>query len=166
VQMILDQFPIEVDGIHGVLHWARVLFNGRQICDATPARRDVIEYFALLHDSRRFSNGGDYLHGPRAARFAAAIREEWIALDDEGFRLLQQAIHGHTRGGCGADITVQACWDSDRLDLGRAGIQPVAQRLCTLPAREEDTIQKATERAITNWVAKDILAEWGVRWPG
>ena len=65
VQMILDQLPINADGIHGVLHWARVLHNGRYICQHTKARRDVVEYFALLHDSRRFSNGGDFFHGPR-----------------------------------------------------------------------------------------------------
>ncbi len=165
VKLILDQFPIEVEGIHGILHWARVLHNGRHICKYTSARQDVVEYFALLHDSRRFSNGGDYLHGPRAARFAASIREEWISLDDEGFRLLQQAVHGHTRGGCGADISVQACWDSDRLDLGRVGIQPIPRRLCTPPAREEATIRMATERAARGWVAEDILAEWGVKWP-
>jgi uncharacterized protein len=165
VKLILDQLPIEVDGIHGVLHWARVLTNGRYLCQHTSARQDVVEYFSLLHDSRRFSNGGDFLHGPRAARFAASLRDPWISLDDAGFKLLQTAIHGHTQGGCGADITVQACWDSDRLDLGRAGITPVPHRLCTLPAREPAAIELATQRAVRNWVAVDVLAEWGIDWP-
>ena len=100
-----------------------------------------------------------------AAQFASEIRDRWIPLDDEGFQLLHRAIQGHTRGGCGAEISVQACWDSDRLDLGRAGIIPIARKLCTPPAREPEIIQMATDRAISNWVAKDILAEWGVDWP-
>ncbi len=100
---------------------------------------------------------------PRNSR--TEIRDRWISLDDEGFQLLHRAIQGHTKGGCGAEITVQACWDSDRLDLGRAGIIPIPGKLCTSPAREPEVIQLSTDRAIRNWVAKDILAEWGVGWP-
>jgi uncharacterized protein len=35
-----------------------------------------------------------------------------------------------------ADVTVQTCWDADRLDLVRIDIQPEAERLCTDAARQ------------------------------
>jgi hypothetical protein len=34
------------------------------------------------------------------------------------------------------DITVQTCWDADRLDLPRVGIQPLPQFLCTEAAKK------------------------------
>jgi uncharacterized protein len=50
---------------------------------------------------------------------------------------------GHVRG----DLTVQACWDADRLDLARAGITPHPKRLCTDPARAPQTIEAAVRMA-------------------
>jgi uncharacterized protein len=164
VNLIINQFPVEITGIHGVLHWARVLENGRLVARYTAARVDVIEYFALLHDSRRFSNSGDRMHGPRAANFASSLRAKWIPLDDDGFALLQHAIRHHAEGGCYNDETVQACWDADRLDLARAYIEPKPHLLCTLPGRETSTISWANERSRSNFIAENVLAEWGVDW--
>jgi uncharacterized protein len=50
---------------------------------------------------------------------------------------------GHTRWHDPGDATVLACWDADRLDLGRVGIRPVPHRLCTAPARQPDAIAQA-----------------------
>jgi uncharacterized protein len=41
----------------------------------------------------------------------------------------------HSHGSTEADSTVQACWDADRLDLVRIGIEPEPDRLCTDAAR-------------------------------
>ena len=46
---------------------------------------------------------------------------------------------GHTTG----DATVLACWDSDRLDLGRVGIRPHPSRLCTVQAKARAMIEDA-----------------------
>ncbi|MBT5083254.1 MAG: hypothetical protein HOM62_22025 [Rhodospirillaceae bacterium] len=46
-----------------------------------------------------------------------------------------------------ADITVQTCWDADRLDLGRAGIVPDPRYLCTDAAKEPRMIEWAHNRA-------------------
>jgi uncharacterized protein len=46
------------------------------------------------------------------------------------------------------DVTVQTCWDADRLDLGRVGIRPVASRLCTPAARAPDVIAWAYARSL------------------
>lgn len=43
--------------------------------------------------------------------------------------------------------TVLACWDADRLDLARVGIQPQPQRLCTGAARDASTIGAAMRMA-------------------
>ena len=47
-----------------------------------------------------------------------------------------------------ADITVQTCWDSDRLDLGRVGIKPMADKLCTKVAKKNEVIEAAHRRSI------------------
>ena len=164
VQFILDQFPMKPQGIHGIFHWARVYENGRRLAAETGARLDVIEYFALLHDSRRKNDWGDHKHGPRAAAFITGLREQWIDLDDVGFSSLVQAVKGHTNGSCDADVTVQTCWDADRLDLKRVGISPIPSRLCTPPAREPATIQWASERASHHWIAEATLEAWGINW--
>ena len=40
-------------------------------------------------------------------------------------------------------IKVQTCWDADRLDLGRVGIYPDAQFLCTNTAKYPAFIHRA-----------------------
>ena len=47
-----------------------------------------------------------------------------------------------------ADITVQTCWDADRLDLGRVGIRPDPRRLCTAAARNPRMIEAAFARSL------------------
>jgi uncharacterized protein len=164
VKFILAQFPMKPQGIHGVFHWARVFENGRCLAKETNARLDVVEHFALLHDSRRLNDWGDHNHGPRAADFIASIREQWIDLDEEGYTWLVQAVKGHTNGSCEADVTVQTCWDGDRLDLKRVGISPIPSRLCTPPAREPDIIHWASERASHHWIEEATLEAWGIDW--
>jgi uncharacterized protein len=125
---------------------------------------DVLEYFALLHDSRRLDDDHDASHGARAAQFAIALRNPWIDLDEEGFVLLEQALSRHTGGTCEEDVTVQACLDADRLDLERVGIQPNPRWLCTPRARDPETIAWASARARTGYVAIEILERWGIDW--
>jgi uncharacterized protein len=55
---------------------------------------------------------------------------------------------------------VQACWDADRLDLGRVGIAPAPERLCTAAARER--IAWANERALRGFEPAFVRAAWGV----
>ncbi|MFM7531655.1 MAG: hypothetical protein ACKO5J_04035, partial [Rubrivivax sp.] len=49
----------------------------------------------------------------------------------------------HSSGLTEADVTVQTCWDADRLDLGRVGIRPSPRYLCTPAARQPETIARA-----------------------
>ena len=52
-------------------------------------------------------------------------------LPDEHFELLQYACVWHTHGLLNNDPTIGTCWDADRLDLARVGIQPDAHFMST-----------------------------------
>jgi len=60
-----------------------------------------------------------------------------------------EALKYHSDGYTEADITVQVCWDADRLDLGRVGIKPAPHRLCTASAKSVDVLEAAYERSTT-----------------
>jgi uncharacterized protein len=55
----------------------------------------------------------------------------------------------HTDGMVAADPTTQTCWDADRLDLGRVGIRPNAELLCTPAARAPQIIEWAWQRSLS-----------------
>jgi uncharacterized protein len=63
--------------------------------------------------------------------------------------LLFEACAGHSDGLFDADITVQLCWDADRFDLGRVGIEPSKKRLCTDAARDWEMYYWAHDRAMS-----------------
>ncbi len=65
----------------------------------------------------------------------------------------------HTMGKTTGDVTVQTCWDADRLDLGRVGIRPHHKYLCTKAAKDAQMIAWAYHRSITNAVPA-IVNEW------
>jgi uncharacterized protein len=161
---ILHQYPLPWNGIHGISHWARVLENGRRLAVLTGAKIEVVELFAVLHDSRRTNEGVDYIHGPQGAKYAAKIHDRFFWLPDEDFALLQKACAGHTNGHTRADVTVQTCWDADRLDLGRVGITPQPKRLCTPAARDPAILAWAESRSRILAVPELIRTEWGLEY--
>ena len=128
----------------------------------TGANVEVVSLFAVLHDSRRINEVTDPEHGPRAAEFAVELRGSVFDLDDHEFRLLYRACEGHTHERNHHDVTIQTCWDSDRLDLGRVGIMPHPSRLCTEFAKRPDTIKWADGRASFGVVPTFVLDEWGI----
>lgn len=165
LEVVLLDYVLPLDGCHGVIHWARVLENGLRLSRETGAKTDVVTLFAVLHDARRVNEHFDPDHGPRAAEFAAAIRNRCIDLPDDDFHLLQIACEGHTHTLTHPDITVQTCWDADRLDLGRVGVTPHPSRLCTDVARRPDTIRWADGRASMGFVPRLIVDEWEIQRP-
>jgi hypothetical protein len=66
-----------------------------------------------------------------------------VELDATGFEHLCEAMRLHNDGHTTGDPAVLACWDADRLDLGRVGTTPHASRLCTAPARNPHAIMQA-----------------------
>lgn len=136
------------DGFHGRDHWLRVLFNAREIAVETGTNLRVLELFAVLHDSRRENENHDPEHGYRAAAYAVELRGKWFDLADDEMQLLMEACRFHSDGMTEAHPTVQACWDADRLDLGRVGIRPDPQYLCTTYARRLEVVEAAYLRSI------------------
>ncbi len=148
IKYLKSYFRLDWLGIHGSPHWARVLLNGTYLAEKENARLDVITLFAFLHDHEREHDNADYVHGLRAAKNAAKLRDVYFTIDDEGFNLLCYAMDRHSDGETQADITVQCCWDADRLDLGRIGIYPDADRLCTKSAKDPEFIKICADRSI------------------
>ena len=162
IQAVLGHYRLPLAGTHGLPHWGRVLENGRFLGAQTGARMDVVDLFAVFHDSRRRNEAIDPGHGRRGARLAATLRGRWYDLDETGFQLLVYACQAHTDGLTEADITIQTCWDADRLDLPRVGILASADFLCTAPAQEPATIAWARDRAERRLVLPFLETEWGV----
>lgn len=157
---ILRDYALPARGYHGVVHWARVWENGLRIADATGADREVVALFALFHDSRRINEHRDPGHGQRGGELARSLRGSLVHLDDARFELLYEACRLHTDGHVTGDPTMLACWDADRLDLGRVGILPEPRLLCTDTAR--DLLMWAHERADVDYEPTDVLTAWGV----
>ena len=94
-----DEFAIALEQVVAgtapeVPHWARVLENGRRLLEATGARRDIVELFAVFHDSQRINGGIDDGHGRRGAELAGNLRGVVYELDDEAFDLAIPFRHG------------------------------------------------------------------------
>ena len=159
---ILDGYSLPIKGIHGVHHWARVLENGRKVARLAGADMDVVELFAIFHDARRVNESWDHGHGRRGAELAHELRGTYFELDDERFSLLEYACQEHTSGLTQADVSIQACWDADRLDLLRVGTRPRPDRLCTAAAKEPELLAWANGRASRLAVPELVRQEWGL----
>ncbi len=130
------RFALGPDSDHGPHHWQRVERNALRIVEGAGAGDlVVVRLFAVLHDSKRQSEFHDPEHGQRAADWARQIRGDLFELDEMRFDQLQYALIWHDRGLVSDDPTIGACWDGDRLDLPRVGIQPHPRFMSTAFAR-------------------------------
>ena len=160
LRAILTSYTLPIAGAHGVIHWSRVSENGLRIAEITGADAEVVALFALFHDSRRVNEYQDEGHGERGGDFARSLRGSLVHLDDDRFELLYEACRLHTDGLTEGDPTLLACWDADRLDLGRVGITPRPERLCTDAARE--LLKWADARAGREYEPTELLESWGI----
>ena len=117
--------------VHGPEHWAQVEFNGLLLAKMNGADADVVRLFALFHDARRENDCYDEEHGPRGAELARKVRTELLPIDDEKFSMLYLACMAHTVADCTSVVTVDTCFDADRLDLVRIGVMPDPARMAT-----------------------------------
>ncbi len=123
--------------LHGPRHWRQVARNGALLCERTTgADPHVVALFAALHDSCRDNDGRDPYHGPAAARTARHLRGVVFEADDEQMETLAYALRFHADGEVSDDPTIGVCWDADRLDLPRCGIEPDPAYLSTEAAKE------------------------------
>lgn len=122
--------------LHGPDHWRRVERNGRLLATRCDADVIVVRLFALFHDAKRENEGHDRGHGGRGAEYARELRRGWLPISDDQFELLHFACVWHTDADRHDDPTIGACWDADRLDLGRVGVIPSAEYMSTAFGRE------------------------------
>jgi uncharacterized protein len=147
MEAIRGGFALNLAGIHGEAHWSRVCDNGLALAEQTGADPEILGLFAYLHDSKRKSDGWDLEHGQRAADFVRNLAGSVLHLPDEKLDLLIYACAHHSDGLTEADVTIQTCWDADRLDLGRINIQPDPRYLCTTAAKNPSMIEWAFGRS-------------------
>ena len=157
IEAVVKQVSINPRGIHGLSHWARVLDNGLRLAATNGADPAVVELFALFHDSRRLNDNADPEHGPRGAELAAQLHGSLFHLDPEQLHLLLTACRLHTAARSHDNLTVQTCFDADRLDLARIGKTVDPAFLCTEAAKDPATIAWASERSIARMVPENAL---------
>ena len=147
LELVRQAFALPLGGIHGEAHWHRVRDNGLRLAGQTGADAHIVELFAYLHDSCRLGDGWDQEHGRRAAELARSLNGTLLALSVDDLECLIFACTYHSDGLMQASVTVQTCWDADRLDLGRIGVRPRPDRLCTTAAQDPATIEWAWARS-------------------
>ena len=158
---IKRQFRVNWFGIHGISHWARVFDNGMKLASLNDANKTVVQLFAVFHDACRYNEGGDPQHGPRGAELALKYRNSHLQqLTDSDFELLITACRLHTSAFNHEDVTVQTCFDSDRLDLGRVGTIPDPKYLCTDAAKSDDMIAWALDNSECGRVPNNVLGHY------
>jgi len=157
---ILAGYRLPLMGKHGVSHWGRVLDIGLRLANSTGAQSRIVMLFAIFHDARRETEYSDPGHGRRGADLATILRPKYSPISDREFELLRYACEYHADGLTNADITVQTCWDADRLDLWRVGQSPQSDLLCTQAARDMEIQKWAMGRGLSNHTPAYITEKW------
>lgn len=124
--LVSKQFSLSKFSDHGPDHWQRVEKVGLELAKSTPADTEIISLFALLHDSRRIYDLVDLEHGERSAEYIQELFDSGhIKLDKDHLEILIFACKYHNDRSVRSDnLTVNICWDSDKIDLVRVGIDP------------------------------------------
>jgi uncharacterized protein len=163
VHAILARYPLPPNGIHGIAHWARVLETGIRLSMVTGANVKVVQLFAVFHDSQRVVEETDPSHGLRGARLAAELQGKLFDLSGDECDLLFVACAGHMDRPIDDDVTVQTCWDADRLDLGRVGAETDPFWLGEATVDEHTEIMEwADRRAKAHAIPELVQREWGI----
>ena len=130
----IKQFALkdwELGETHGLSHWQRVERNGI-ILATSEVNITVVRLFAYLHDKCRINNSYDVEHGKRAANMINGIRHTLLKeLTDNELELLSKACELHTTTLRTGNLTIDTCFDADRLDLERVGIIPYPNKMAT-----------------------------------
>lgn len=155
LKMAISHFQLDLYDIHGVSHWSRVKLYAETIAREEGADLDVVRHFAFLHDVERHDDGADHEHGYRAVDFVLENASRF-ELSGHQIELLCEAIAGHSDGRVSNDPTVGACWDADRLDLMRLGIEPDPNLLSTTAGRSS-ALWSLADRQTSSWRKKFLM---------
>lgn len=127
----IDHRREELGVVHGVRHWDRVADFGKQLYE-NGADLEVITAFAYLHDVERLNDGADLEHGKRASLLIDSLRDSYLkGFSESQTEKLKKACELHTIERRTGDLTIDICFDADRLDLPRVGITPNPKLMAT-----------------------------------
>lgn len=131
--MVQDQFRLSQGSLHGYQHWKRVERLGKYIGATNGSDIAIVSHFAYLHDAVRHSESEDVLHGLRAGDYVQILAsQKHISLNQSQLNTLVLACKTHnTITATILNPTLATCFDADRLDLWRMGIQPIESLLFT-----------------------------------
>lgn len=110
--------------LHGEQHWRAVADAGVEIALHGGGCPKLALAFGMIHDCQRLNDDWDPLHGTRAARWAKRSRHAKNLLGADSLALLVKACDGHDGGRTTKSAAIGACWDADRINLWRVGIEP------------------------------------------
>jgi len=138
-------FKLDINSDHGEKHWNNVEKIGEYLFKKTRADIKVIKLFARLHDIKRENEDYDIEHGLRASKFIEDLyNKKLLNVTERQLNQLMFACEHHSNSDIKSDdITIQVCWDADRLDLWRLGIMPDKELLNTGIAKEDKSIEFA-----------------------
>lgn len=132
----------ERKGIHGRGHWLKVASTAYLIASKVGGDTDVAMLFGVYHDCRRLDDGIDKDHGLRASELIQDHFDKgWLSISEGQRYVLQHACKYHSDGLTAGDLTTASCWDADRLDLPRVGVQTDARYLTTDVAKKLAALQ-------------------------
>jgi hypothetical protein len=142
LEAVLDGAGHRESSLHGEAHWRAVTWTALELSPRVPGSDPLVGFlFGLLHDSQRLNDGGDPEHGPRAAAFTRAlVGRGLLSLAPRRLDRLLTAITNHTSGRSSRDPTIGMCWDADRLNLWRIGVEPSPRFLSTDAAKDPAVI--------------------------
>lgn len=146
------QFRLPVDSMHGLPHWRRVLEIGLYLSRNTGADIFVVALFSCLHDSQRENDADNPMHGKRAAEYAQKLFDQHLLeISEDQFEVLSFACTYHNDPDAASnDVTIQTCWDADRLDLYRLGETPNDNFLYTRAAKAVEAKKFASGLSVDN----------------
>ncbi len=141
-QLIKKEFQLDAASIHGIRHWENVFKIGVALACHTKADTKVVGLFSWLHDIKRETDDYDPKHGLRAGKLIKDLYDKKLLnISQKQLSQLLFACKYHNHSSIkSSDITVQTCWDADRLDLWRLGEVPDKNLLNTKIAKSTQMI--------------------------
>lgn len=137
-QEVYGKLKISIDSIHGYNHWKNVEKIGHYLADRNGADKTIISFFAFLHDIGREKELNEPRHGEKSVEIIKKFFK--LKLNAAQYEKLLIAISEHDKVDAKSnDITIQTCWDADRLDLPRVGIFPDSKLLYTEIGKSQET---------------------------
>jgi len=139
-QAVYGNLKISIDSIHGYNHWKSVEKIGHYIADRNGADKSVVSAFAFLHDIGRERESEEPRHGEKSMELVKKSFNLELSTDQQEKLLF--AISEHDKSDAKSDdITIQTCWDADRLDLPRVYILPDRELLYTEVGKSQETFE-------------------------